>query len=74
MASLASLPTGISAEVVRVDADPAQRRRLLAVGLRPGAAIEVLRRALGGDPLEVLSGSVHLMLRAELARTVWVRR
>lgn len=70
---LCDLPRGTAARVVGVDAGPDARRRLLAVGVRPGAEVRLLGRAWGGDPLEVLCGGVHLMLRVETARTVRVR-
>jgi ferrous iron transport protein A len=73
-APLPCLRRGEVARIVRVDAEPAARRKLLAVGIRPGAEVEVLRRAPGGDPLEIVCGSVHLMIRAQQARGVWVRR
>ncbi|WP_207776853.1 FeoA family protein [Thermus thermophilus] len=69
MPSLAHLPNRTRARVVRVSPE---RKRLLALGLRPGAVVEVLLRAPLGDPLEVRAGDAFLLLRLEEARHVQV--
>jgi ferrous iron transport protein A len=51
---------------------PAERRRLLALGLRPGAVVEVLLKAPLGDPLEVRAGDTFLLLRRSEASQVMV--
>jgi ferrous iron transport protein A len=51
---------------------PAERRRLLALGLRPGAVVEVLLKAPLGDPLEVRAGDTFLLLRRSEASQVLV--
>jgi ferrous iron transport protein A len=51
---------------------PAERRRLLALGLRPGAVVEVLLKAPFGDPLEVRAGDTFLLLRRSEASQVLV--
>lgn len=73
LGTLADAPRGASARVVGIDLDPARRRRLLSLGLCPGVTVEVLGRALGGDPLAVRCGSVHLMIPAAEARAVRIR-
>ncbi len=69
MSSLAHLPPGTRARVLRV---PPERRRLLALGLRPGVLVEVLLRAPLGDPLEVRAGDAFLLLRQSEASQVLV--
>jgi ferrous iron transport protein A len=69
MPSLTHLAPGARARVLRV---PAERRRLLALGLRPGAVVEVLLKAPLGDPLEVRAGDTFLLLRRSEASQVMV--
>lgn len=69
MLSLAQLPPGRRARILQV---PPERKRLLALGLRPGAVVEILLRAPLGDPLEVRAGETYLLLRQEEARDVLV--
>ncbi|MDO4263199.1 MAG: ferrous iron transport protein A [Deinococcus sp.] len=64
----AQLPAGQLAHVVSVARDHPLRRRLLELGCIRGAPIQVLRSALGGDPVELRLGGTHLALRrADLA-------
>lgn len=61
------------ARVVRLGGPGRLVRRLLALGLRPGAEVMVLRRAPLGDPLEVQVGaSLLLSIRHEEACHVLV--
>ena len=48
------------------------RRRLLAVGLVPGALVEVVRRAPMRDPIEFRIRGYNLLLRARDARNIKV--
>lgn len=41
------------------------RQKLLALGLLPGSSFKVVRVAPFGDPLQVESGRVNLMLRKQ---------
>lgn len=45
-------------------------RRFLALGLRPGAKVRLLRKAPLGDPLEVQVGESFLALRRSEARSI----
>ncbi|GGN01487.1 hypothetical protein GCM10007092_14520 [Thermus composti] len=69
MRPLAQLSPGSRARVLRV---PPERRRLMALGLRPGTLVEVLLHAPLGDPLEVRVGEAFLLLRREEAQAIWV--
>lgn len=42
---------------------PAYRQKLLSLGLLPGACFQVLHIAPLGDPLQIQTGRVSLMLR-----------
>jgi len=69
---LNTLGTGCSGCVVSVGGDPDVRRRLLEMGFCNGAAVEVVRRAPLGDPIEFRLRGYHLSLRKEQAQFVQV--
>ncbi|WP_205882081.1 FeoA family protein [Leeia aquatica] len=73
--TLDSLPVGSRAKVLayRIASSPL-RRRLLSLGLLPGAELEVLRRAPLGDPIEIRIRHTHLALRAHEAAVLSVER
>ncbi len=72
MRNLSSLQPKERVEVVQVDADSALLRRLLSLGVRPGAEVELLRRAPLGDPLEVKIRGTLLSIRNSEAARVYV--
>ncbi len=73
--SLASLPVGKSAVVLSVDCeDKALRRRILDMGLTPGAEISLIKRAPLGDPLEVCIRGYELTLRKADAAKIRIRK
>jgi ferrous iron transport protein A len=49
------------------------RERLLAMGIRPGVQLQVLRRGHPGGILHLADGSFEFMLRREHAREILVR-
>ena len=63
---------GAHVRVLEVAGPLAVRRRLLEMGLCPGVAVEVLRRAPLGDPLEVRVRGYLLSLRLDQATQVTV--
>ena len=66
---LAELPKGVSARVVEVDARDEVGRRILEMGLTPGASIKLVAIAPLGDPLAFEVRGYRLSLRkAEAAR------
>ncbi|WP_105318228.1 FeoA family protein [Thermus tenuipuniceus] len=69
MLSLAQLPPGHRARILQV---PPEKKRLLALGLRPGAVVEILLKAPLGDPLEVRAEETYLLLRRAEARGILV--
>lgn len=58
--------------ITRIGGPGAARRRMLQMGLTPGAVIEVLRRAPLADPVEVLVRGAKLVLRQEEAKYIAV--
>jgi Fe2+ transport system protein FeoA len=70
--SLAELPIGARARVIAVTGSGAIARRLLEMGVVPGAPVRVIKTAPLGDPLEVRIRGYHLALRRTEAQTITV--
>lgn len=70
--SLDTLPSGLAARVVNVRGSSAIARRLMEMGIVPGAPIRVVRSAPLGDPIQVCLRDYHLALRRVEARAVTV--
>jgi Fe2+ transport system protein FeoA len=70
--SLAELRPKERGKVIRVGGSGAVRRRILDMGVVPGAEIEVERIAPLGDPIEIKIKGYHLSLRKEEAAGVYV--
>jgi ferrous iron transport protein A len=69
---LDTLPFGVVARVVSVNGTGAVVRRLMEMGVVPGAPVRVVKAAPLGDPLEVRVRGYHLALRRAEARTIQV--
>ncbi|HEX6189686.1 MAG TPA: ferrous iron transport protein A [Pyrinomonadaceae bacterium] len=70
--SLDTLPSGVAARVVNVQGSCAIARRLMEMGIVPGAHIRVVRTAPLGDPIQVCLRNYHLALRRAEARAITV--
>ena len=70
--SLDALEAGRHARVVSVGGTGAVARRLMEMGVVPGAPVRVVKAAPLGDPLEVRVRNYHLALRRSEAQTVSV--
>lgn len=70
--SLDSLDAGVPARVLSVRGEGAVARRLMEMGVVPGAPVRVIKAAPLGDPLEVRVRNYHLALRRSEARTITV--
>ncbi|HEX8844206.1 MAG TPA: ferrous iron transport protein A [Pyrinomonadaceae bacterium] len=70
--SLAALRTGAQARVVAINGTGAVARRLMEMGVVPGAPVRVIKRAPLGDPIEVRVRGYHLALRHTEALTITV--
>ncbi len=69
MPSAASLEVGASGVVDDVEGSDATALRLLEMGLVPGTSITLIKRAPGGDPIQLRVRGFHLSLRiAEAGR------
>lgn len=70
--SLAHLLPGERANVLSVKGDGAIARRLMEMGVVPGAPIRIIKSAPLGDPLEIRIRDYHLALRQNEALTIMV--
>jgi ferrous iron transport protein A len=70
--SLDRLRVGARARVTSVKGEGAVARRLMEMGVVPGAPVRVVKCAPLGDPLEVRVRNYHLALRRSEARTISV--
>jgi Fe2+ transport system protein FeoA len=69
---LSELPIGMRARVLDVSGASAFARRLMEMGVAPGAPVRVIKKAPLGDPLEIRVRNYHLALRRTEAQTVIV--
>jgi Fe2+ transport system protein FeoA len=72
MTTLENIPMNASARVVSVRGSGALAKRLMEMGVVPGASVRVVRAAPLGDPLEVCVRDYHLALRRSEAQTIEV--
>jgi ferrous iron transport protein A len=70
--TLDRLPVGASGRVVAVGGSGPLARRLMEMGVVPGAPVRVVKFAPLGDPLEVRVRNYHLALRRSEAETIKV--
>ena len=70
--TLNELATGQSAIVTAISGDGPLVQRLMALGLIEGSTVAVIRKAIGGDPIELTVMGYALSLRLEEARLVQV--
>jgi ferrous iron transport protein A len=70
--SLDGLSAGVHARVLAVRGEGAVARRLMEMGVVPGAPVRVIKAAPLGDPLEVRVRNYHLALRRSEAQTITV--
>jgi ferrous iron transport protein A len=70
--SLDRLRIGTHARVLAVRGEGAIARRLMEMGVVPGAPVRVIKAAPLGDPLEVRVRNYHLALRRSEAQTISV--
>lgn len=70
--TLAHLPVGVRARVISVGGAGSIARRLMEMGVVPGAPVSVVRVAPLGDPIQIRVRGYHLALRLAEARTITV--
>jgi Fe2+ transport system protein FeoA len=72
LAGLDALRPGTRARVYSVGGQGSVAKRLMEMGIVPGAPVSVVRVAPLGDPVEVRVRGYHLALRRSEARTITV--
>ncbi len=71
--SLTSLQVGSSATVIEIKIPPADRARLLEMGLLVGTPVQLVRFAPLGDPVEIKVRGYNLTLRKHEAEQIFVK-
>ncbi len=71
---LTSVPLGSKATVAEIKLPPESRPRLMEMGLLVGTAVELVRFAPLGDPVEIKVRGYNLTLRKQEAEQIWVTR
>lgn len=69
---LSSLAPGVAAKVTEIKVANASRPRLMEMGLLVGTAVELIRFAPLGDPVEIKVRGYHLTLRRHEADQILV--
>jgi ferrous iron transport protein A len=68
--TLMDLPVGGSARVIAVNGGGRVAQRLMEMGVVPGVAVQVVRTAPFGDPIEVKVRGYSLAMRRSEAQTI----
>lgn len=72
--TLAELEIGANARILSVEGDEAVSRRLLEMGVTPGAPVRVVKNALFGCPLEIRVRNSHLAIRRSEANLIFIEQ
>ncbi|SPE60528.1 FeoA family protein [Verrucomicrobia bacterium] len=70
---LTSVALGTKATVAEIKLPPESRPRLMEMGLLVGTAVELVRFAPLGDPVEIKVRGYNLTLRKQEAEQIYVR-
>jgi ferrous iron transport protein A len=70
---LTSVALGTTATVAEIKVPPANRSRLMEMGLLVGTPVELVRFAPMGDPVEIKVRGYNLTLRKHEAEQIFVR-
>ncbi len=70
---LTSLGLGTTAKVAAINVPPADKARLMEMGLLVGTQVELVRFAPLGDPLEIKVRGYNLTLRKHEAELILVK-
>jgi ferrous iron transport protein A len=70
--NLSNMPIGESAKVIAVNGNNQITRRLMEMGVVPGASVRMIKSAPFGDPLEVRVRGYHLAMRKSEADQIEV--
>lgn len=73
MMNLTDLPAGETAKVTAVNGNNQITRRLMEMGVVPGASVRMVKSAPFGDPLEIRVRGYHLAMRKSEADQIEVQ-
>lgn len=73
MQTLDQMSPGQAGEITAIGGEGPLVQRLMALGLLAGTRVELTRRAIGGDPIEIEIMGYRLSLRRGEARLINVR-
>ena len=71
--NLTDLPIGTNAKVTAVNGDNQITKRLMEMGVVPGASVRMIKSAPFGDPLEIRVRGYHLAMRRSEADRIEVQ-
>ena len=71
--TLSRINPGKKARIIRIIGKGSARRRILDMGMVPGAEIEVIKRAPLGDPIEFKIKGYNITLRKKEAEQIIVQ-
>lgn len=71
--NLTNLPIGVKGTVTAVNGNNRITKRLMEMGVVPGASVRVIKSAPFGDPLEIRVRGYHLAMRKSEAEIVEVK-
>ena len=71
--NLTNLPIGATAKVTGINGNNPITKRLMEMGVVPGASVRVVKSAPFGDPLEIRVRGYHLAMRKNEADTIEVQ-
>lgn len=69
---LSKLPIGSSGKIAELQLDGLLRRRVLDLGMVPGAPVECIRKSPSGDPTAYQVRGAMIALRSENAKQITV--
>ena len=72
--TLAELEIGAHARILSVEGDGEVSRRLLEMGVTPGAPVRVVKNAPFGCPMEIRVRNSHLALRRSEADSIFIEQ
>ena len=74
MLSLNELHPGDRATIRSIQGTTVEEAHLMEMGLLPGTAVELIKRAPLGDPIELRVRRYHLSIRRSEARAIMVEK
>jgi Fe2+ transport system protein FeoA len=71
---LSKLTLGLKGKIIKIGREIEDRRRMVEMGIIPGALVEVERIAPMGDPIDVKVKGYHISLRKSDASKIMVEK